>query len=180
MRDPESREPGFEDAEIEDLQGRVSSAVRRNCPAWLREKAEDIAQDVLVKLLRSKRKADGEKKFSSAYVEKAVSGAVVDEIRRACRRKENPVADPASAERIATGYAPSRGGPASWEVTRGLVDCLAELVHSRRLAVTLYLNGCTVREAAARLHWGLHKTENLVYRGLADLRVCLSRKGLKP
>jgi RNA polymerase sigma-70 factor (ECF subfamily) len=180
MRDSENHEPRFEDAEIEDLQRRVTSAVRRNCPTWLRERAEDIAQDVLVKLVRSKRKADGDKTFSPAYVEKAVSGAVVDEIRRACRRREDPVADPASTERIASGHAPSRHDPASWEVAGGLVDCLGKLVRSRRLAVTLYLNGCTVREAATRLHWGLHKTENLVYRGLADLRVCLERKGLKP
>ena len=81
-------------------------------------------------------------------------------------------------------FASARGGPeedsASREITRGVVDCLARLVTPRRLAVTLYLHGCSVPEASARLRWTHHRTESLVYRGLADLRRCLERKGLRP
>jgi RNA polymerase sigma-70 factor (ECF subfamily) len=37
-----------------------------------------------------------------------------------------------------------------------------------------------VAEAARILDWSPKRTENLVYRGLADLRGCLTSKGLKP
>ena len=50
----------------------------------------------------------------------------------------------------------------------------------RRLAVTLYLQGHTVPEAARILGWAAKRTENLVYRGLADLRQCLLGKGHTP
>jgi RNA polymerase sigma-70 factor (ECF subfamily) len=46
--------------------------------------------------------------------------------------------------------------------------------------VALYLNGCTVPEAASHLRWHLKRTEALVYRGLAELRHCLTGKGLTP
>jgi RNA polymerase sigma-70 factor (ECF subfamily) len=46
--------------------------------------------------------------------------------------------------------------------------------------VTLHLQGYSVAEAAALLAFGLKQTENLVYRGLADLRRCLAAKGLAP
>ena len=38
----------------------------------------------------------------------------------------------------------------------------------------------TAGRAAARRGWTLTKTESLVYRGMADLRRCLERKGLTP
>ena len=57
---------------------------------------------------------------------------------------------------------------------------VAVLVRPRRLAVALYLQGHSVPEAAKLLEWGNKRTENLVYRGLADLRECLAKKGLKP
>jgi RNA polymerase sigma-70 factor (ECF subfamily) len=50
----------------------------------------------------------------------------------------------------------------------------------RRLAVILHLQGHSVREAARLLDWAFKRTENLVYRGLADLRACLQSKGMTP
>jgi RNA polymerase sigma-70 factor (ECF subfamily) len=50
----------------------------------------------------------------------------------------------------------------------------------RRRAVMLYLQGHSVPEAARLLGWTAKRTENLVYRGLADLRHCLRAKGHTP
>jgi RNA polymerase sigma-70 factor (ECF subfamily) len=163
-----------------DLSRRVAAAVRRHCPGWLSAQADDIVQNVLLKLLKSLKKSDGNRTFSSVYLEKSVSGAVVDEIRRACRRRENPMGNGAAMERAASSRAGPERDSASGEIARGILECLDRLVRPRKLAVTLYLHGCTVPEAARRLRWSVHKTESLVYRGLSDLRVCLSRKGLKP
>jgi RNA polymerase sigma-70 factor (ECF subfamily) len=46
--------------------------------------------------------------------------------------------------------------------------------------VTLHLHGHSLVEAARILDWAAKQTENLVYRGLADLRKCLLAKGIRP
>ena len=65
-------------------------------------------------------------------------------------------------------------------IRQGVRSCLRELVAARRRAVTLYLMGDSVPRAAERLGWNRKRTENLVFRGLADLRRCLETKGLEP
>jgi RNA polymerase sigma-70 factor (ECF subfamily) len=166
--------------EFDDLRRRVTAAVRRHCPPRLAGQADDIVQNVLLKLLKVVRNSAGNRTFSSVYLEKSVCGAVVDEIRRACRRREDPVADDQTMDAFPSGTAGPEDGSASGEISRGIVDCLDRLIRPRKLAVTLYLHGCTVPEASGRLGWTLRKTESLVYRGLADLRSCLEKKGLKP
>jgi len=69
---------------------------------------------------------------------------------------------------------------ASGEIAAHIRKCLARLGASRCLAVTLYLQGCSVPETARRLSWPPKRAENLVYRGLSDLRACLVGKGLHP
>ncbi len=66
------------------------------------------------------------------------------------------------------------------EIGHGLHDCLRRLLEPRRLAVVLHLQGHTVPEAARILDWAKKRVENLVYRGLFDLRRCLTAKGLAP
>jgi RNA polymerase sigma-70 factor (ECF subfamily) len=172
--------PLEQDEWIEGLSRRVATAVRRHCPAWLASQTDDIAQNVLLKLIKYREKHDGKPTFSSVYVEKAASGAVVDEIRRACRRREGAMADTEKADTMESGTPGPERDSSSREIGLGIVDCLNRLIEPRRVAVTLYLNGCSVPEASRRLSWSLRRTESLVYRGLADLRGCLERKGLRP
>lgn len=152
---------------LELLRRRVVVAVRRTCPASLAEQAEDIVQNVMVQLVASGRAGEGKPDLSPTYLAKAAYGVAVDEIRRRCRRREDHVEDP----RGLNGFAGSTPGPeqaaASREVARGIQDCLEHLVRARRVAVTLYLEGCSVPESAGLLRWSEKKTENLVYRGLA-------------
>jgi RNA polymerase sigma-70 factor (ECF subfamily) len=170
----------FASETVEQLRRRVVSAVRRTCPSWFSDHAEDIVQTVLIQLLRSLRKSEGKQTFSAIYLEKAAYGATVNELRRRSRRREDSVEEEGLMERTpAAAVSPERGA-ASAEIGDGIVDCLSRLARPRRLAATLYLHGCTVREAARNLGWTVKKTENLVYRGLADLRACLAAKGLKP
>ena len=68
---------------------------------------------------------------------------------------------------------------AAREIGRGIQDCLSQMSRERRLAVTLYLQGHSVPEASRVLDWPAKRTENLVYRGLADLRECLEAKGMR-
>jgi RNA polymerase sigma-70 factor (ECF subfamily) len=66
------------------------------------------------------------------------------------------------------------------ELGSAVRDCLTSAKRERRLAVTLYLLGHSVPDAARILGWDAKRTENLVYRGLADLRQCLVGKGHQP
>jgi RNA polymerase sigma-70 factor (ECF subfamily) len=166
--------------EIEALSRRVSSAVRRSCPTWLAGQAEDIAQDVLMKLLKKQDSGEGKRTFSTLYLEKSAYGAVVDEIRRVCRRKEDRVEDVTLANRSVSERAGPDRSSYGGEIAAGILSCLKGLSRSRKLAVTLYLHGCTVPETASRLKWHLKRTESHVYRGLADLRNCLAERGIRP
>ena len=62
----------------------------------------------------------------------------------------------------------------------GIRDCLSRMSANRGLAVTLYLQGHTAPETGRILGWSLRKTENLIFRGMADLRRCLAGKGVTP
>lgn len=66
------------------------------------------------------------------------------------------------------------------QIAQAVRDCLRKLVQDRRLAVTLFLQGHSVPESARLLGWDDKRTENLIYRGLAALRLCLSTKGFEP
>ena len=66
------------------------------------------------------------------------------------------------------------------QIGRGIEDCLLQMIEPRRLAVTLHLHGYGLKESARMLGWDAKRVDNLLYRGLADLRKCLSGKGLEP
>jgi RNA polymerase sigma-70 factor (ECF subfamily) len=185
MVDPSSSDR--DDADVAALRGRLQRSVKRICPAWLAAHADDMIQTALMRVLSARgdsdsgvRKGEGNQGLASSYLERAAYSALVDEIRRQRRRREVPVDEKldllpeqrvaADPERIAAGR----------EVGRALFDCLDRLVRPRRLAVTLYLQGHSVPDAAGLLAWTAKRTENLVFRGLADLRRCLTAKGMKP
>jgi RNA polymerase sigma-70 factor (ECF subfamily) len=161
---------------MEILRRRVARAVRRACPPWAAGQAEDIVQNVLVRLVAR----ETEVTFSSIYLEKAAHGAFVDEVRRLARRQESGVGDSTALDEVPSPTASPERGAASAEIGAGIQDCLTRLLHPRRLAVTLYLQGCPVAEVARRRRWDFKRAHNLVYRGLADLRACLDGKGLAP
>ena len=69
---------------------------------------------------------------------------------------------------------------ASTELGAGITDCLGGLVPPRKAAVTLYLQGHTVPETARVLNWTQTKAKNLVFRGLENMRRCLTGKGFAP
>jgi RNA polymerase sigma-70 factor (ECF subfamily) len=122
---------------------------------------------------------EGNRPFASSYLYKVTHSVLVDEIRRVRRRRETDLEEEGVAPVAVTRQDPERIA-ASHEVGRGIQDCLSRMSRERRLAVTLYLQGHSVAEAAGVLDWPAKRTENLVYRGLADLRECLVSKGMRP
>jgi RNA polymerase sigma-70 factor, ECF subfamily len=153
-------------------------AVARVCPKALADRADDLVQVALMRLVEVHRRSEGKAEFSSFYLRKAAYSAVIDEIRRQRRRQEVPLDAEESEFHPATPQPDPESSSAGEEIGRAIRDCLARLVRPRRLAVTLHLQGHRVAEAARLLGWSVKKVENLVYRGLADLRGCLTAKGM--
>ena len=157
-------------------------AVARLCPRWLIDRRDDLVQAAVMRVMQitEKRSAAGEEHqpISPSYLYRVAYSVLVDEMRRLRRRNETDLEDDAAPAAIAREN-PERSA-ASMEIGRGIQDCLTRMKRERRLAVTLHLQGHTIAEAARLLDWAAKRTENLVYRGLADLRECLMAKGIRP
>jgi len=166
------------EAQLEEIRRRLARAVVRICPRWLAAHSEDIVQTAMLRVLDAARsKGEGNPGLASLYLEKAAYSAMVDEIRRHRRRREES-ADGMPEVAGDRSDANPESVIAGREVAEGLRACLAILRTPRRLAVTLHLQGHSVPEVASILKWRAKTAENLVYRGLADLRRCLATKGL--
>ena len=167
------------------LRAAVVRAVQRQCPAWLRTDAEDIAQVAVAKVMAAGKAGEGNPQLPTSYLYKVAHSALVDEIRRRRRRREEslelngPAGEPVRAREPATVSNPESDAQLR-ELGAAVRTCLLAIKRERRLAVMLYLQQHTVPEAARILGWAVKRTENLVYRGLADLRQCLLEKGHRP
>ncbi|MDX1501510.1 MAG: sigma-70 family RNA polymerase sigma factor [Thermoanaerobaculia bacterium] len=178
---PVSSSAAADEGDHDELRRALDSAVRRVCPAWLVSARDDLVQVAMMKVIRLRdRRGEGPGEGKASYLWKVAYSTLVDEIRRRRRRPEEALdeapwrTDPASGD-----PGPERRAMAA-ELGEAIRDCLARMVTPRQLAVTLHLQGYTVPEAAALLGWSAKRADNLVYRGLKNLRDCLAGKGLKP
>jgi len=165
----------------EELRADLVRAVRRICPAWLADCADDLVQVALLKVMKVQRKSEGKAALSSLYLQRVARSALIDEIRRRRRRPEVPLDEAVESHpAMWTAYPDPESAAVGRELGRTIQTCLGRLIRPRQAAVTLHLLGHSVPEAARLLGWSVKKAENLVYRGLADLQGCLKREGAAP
>jgi RNA polymerase sigma-70 factor (ECF subfamily) len=162
------------------LRGQLARAVARVCPSWLSAQAEDIVQTALIRVVEILAAREGDGGLNSSYLWKVAYTATVDEIRRLRRRREVTLEEGDVESTMLSPHPGPEQAQAGGEIAHFLHDCLRRLVEPRRLAVVLHLQGHTGPEAARLLGWSEKRVENLIYRGLADLRLCLRAKGLRP
>lgn len=170
---------GIATVDYQRLRLHLSRAVARVCPRMLADRREDLVQDCLIRIMDVTRKGEGDLRLPSSYFYKVAHSVMIDEIRRIRRRRETSLEEGEPVPTESANGDPEQAA-AGREIGHGILECLACLLRDRRLSVSLYLQGHTVPEAARILDWSAKKTENLVYRGLADLRECLASKGYKP
>jgi len=163
--------------DLAQIRAKLVISVRRVCPRWLSDRADDIVQDAMIRVLDWQKKNEDVEGPSSSYLWRVAYSATVDEIRRARRRRENPV----EMEILEKQGPVDERGPLqaaeSDDLAQALGGCLRRLREGRRLIVGFYLLGHTLAESEELSGWDGKKVQNLLYRGLADLRRCLSAKG---
>jgi RNA polymerase sigma-70 factor (ECF subfamily) len=154
----------------------LTRAVRRACPPWLAQDADDLVQEGLLRLLD--RTDIDPATLSAAYLRRIAHSVVVDEIRR---RRRRPGDEPQAVDHSEAETADLRiEGATRGAIGDGIATCLARQNEDRRRALTLHLLGHSVPEAARLMGCDAKRAENLVYRGLAHLRSCLAELGLAP
>ncbi|HET9228962.1 MAG TPA: RNA polymerase sigma factor [Thermoanaerobaculia bacterium] len=170
--------------DYERLRAELVRSVSRICPPWLASRADDLVQVALLRVLEVRRKSEANAQISTSYLRKTAYSALIDEIRRCRRRREISLErDDGEIEPEAERRSPNpdpEESSAGHEAGRAIRDCLARMVRPRRLAVALHLQGHSVPEIGHLMSWTPKKADNLVYRGMADLRECLGLKGVRP
>jgi RNA polymerase sigma-70 factor (ECF subfamily) len=162
------------------LRADVARVVAYVCPPELASRSDDLVQAVVIRVVEVQKKREGSGEFSTFYLRKAAHSALVDEIRRLRRRHEVSLTDESEDAGPAAAQPDPERHSAGKQLGRAIRDCLKTLVRPRRLAVVLNLQGHSVPEVGRLLSWTAKRAENLVYRGLADLRGCLERRGITP
>jgi RNA polymerase sigma-70 factor (ECF subfamily) len=162
------------------LRADIARVVAHACPAWLASRSDDLVQTVLMRVIAAQQQREGTGEFTTFYLRKAAHSALIDEIRRWRRRQEVALLSEAEKDEPAAIQPDPERRSAGKELGRAIRDCLQTLVRPRRLAVVLNLQGHSVPEVGRLLSWTAKRAENLVYRGLADLRGCLERRGITP
>lgn len=176
----EAQPPGAQGIDWSGLRAQLTAAVGRICPAWMAEQREDLVQVSLVKVMEIEKRREGETLWTPFYLSRVAHSALVDEIRRRRRRPEEPLEEEAADKVPSLEGADPERETLGLELGRGLRACLAAMVEARRRACTLHLLGHGTLEVARFLSWDSKKAENAIYRGLADLRLCLEKKGFAP
>lgn len=139
----------------------LERAIRNRCFGLLASAREDLVQSAMLRILERDRREDSERRGAS-YVWKVAQSVVVDELRR--RGRDRRLVEDESREKR------SWADPASGIQLR---QCLGQLEERRRMAVTLHLSGLRIPEVARAAGWTDKTAENLIYRGLDDLRALL-------
>ena len=166
--DPDSRD-------YAELRERLRGAVGRVCPEWLRDQQDDFVQMSLMRILRSYAEVE----LNTSFLHRVAHSVVVDELRRKKRRNEVGLT-PSLPDRLRTEAPGPDALARGSQLGEAVVACLGALVPDRRRAVTLNLQGHGVPEIAQLLSIDRKQAENLVYRGLKDLREALGARGLSP
>lgn len=169
------------DPAVAALTAALGRVIQKVCPAWLVNHRDDLVQAAVLKVLDLRRRSgEGIDDVPSSLLYRVAHSALVDEIRRYRRRRETALDSGGVAVEQSGRVRDPEALAAGRETGRAIRGCLGRMKRERRRAVTLYLQGNSVPESALALGWDRKRTENLVFRGLRNLRDCLTKKGIRP
>jgi RNA polymerase sigma-70 factor (ECF subfamily) len=167
--------------ELEILLARFSGFVRAHIQKFdiqrLGIDPDDVAQEVRIKIWKL---LEGEKNIvnHASYIKKIVDSSVIDQIRRL--RREEAIFRQERKKRITEREDMYRPETLRIVTLREIVGKAADaLINNRRNVVKLYLLNMSLEEIARYYGWSRHKTRNLLYRGLSDLKKSLKKMDIE-
>ncbi len=163
---------------IARVQETLRRAVARVCPRELAGAREDLVQNAMVRLLQRERQGEQIGGRPASYLWRVAFTVALDELRRL--RRGQALAEERGRRDIDEQPASPEGAGRRKELATAMRTCFEALPEPRRLAVGLHLQGLSGEEASRALRWSPKRVQNLTYRGLADLRRCLTAKGHEP
>jgi len=136
---------------------------------------EDIIQEIRIRLWK---RLSGEKRVvnPSSYIRKVVSSVLIDQLRKS--RAEERLLRQAMRNNVEEEK-PQAEKASDSSLRLILEEALDSLIETRRKVVKLFLLNLTLEEISSALRWSHDKTRNLLYRGLADLRIALKKRGVE-
>lgn len=164
-----------EEHDYAELRSRITAAMRRVCPVWMNDQVDDLVQMSLMRIVRSYAGAQ----INTAFLHRVAHSVVIDEIRRRKRRNEVGIT-PSLPERVPSEIATPEVFVRGSELGVALLGAIGALLPDRRWAVTLHLQGHGIPEIAEMLELDRKQAENLVYRGMKDVRAALEDAGFAP
>jgi RNA polymerase sigma factor (sigma-70 family) len=138
---------------------------------------DDVFQDVKIKIWKI---LNDEKKIENyaSYIKKIVDSSVIDQIRR-MRREEQILYSEMQRKIAEKKNIYKRDEIDERKLKRILEQAVDSLLESRRKAVKLHLLNMSLEEISEFFNWSRHKTRNLLYRGLKDLKQALKERGIE-
>lgn len=153
---------------------RLRAIVRARCPAALGVDADEVEQDVRLRVwnvLSGERTIDD----PASYLYQTTMSVIVDHIRRRQARPDLAANEDAGA--IASGSADPLRAASSGQFGEAVLRAVTALPERRRRPVQLHLQGFGTLEIGRLLGMSEPTARNLVYRGLDELRERLGNEG---
>lgn len=139
---------------------------------------DDVEQEVRIRLWRALER-DPNADFPASYIQRVVTTAIIDAVRRAQVRVAEPLPEAKDGVELRSA-APSPEMQASdTSKMEALVQCIAQIPPRRRRPLQLYLQGFGLQEAADLCGLTLDAARKLIYRGLDDVRTRMRDAGLE-
>jgi RNA polymerase sigma factor (sigma-70 family) len=147
----------------------VLTVMRHRCPSLSNVEAEDITQEVLLKIVKSVERGTKIENPRS-YIWRVAYTTALDILEEKADEVASTVEIEArEAEKIQDSW--SLDVPlGQQELRQHLEKLLQTLSADRRRILKLFLLGMNAKEIAAHLEWTHSKVRHLYYRGLRDLR----------
>ena len=138
---------------------------------------DEVVQEVRIRLWQACPTSEQIQALGASYVYRAATSAARDLLRRRRARGASLTDSVDEYTNIAVAADASEEAEAR-DLEQQILAVIETIPLSRRAVVRMYLSGYDREEIAELLGWSEAKTRNLLYRGLADLRSGLTRKGI--
>lgn len=140
---------------------------------------DELAQEVRVRLWGALGTDERIGSVTPSYLYRAATTAAIDIVRRrrALRGDSLDMVDDAELSARCATRTPERDASLR-ELGERVEEALQSITASRRPVVRMYLAGYGTTEIGELMGWTEAKARNLVYRGLADLRLRLRAMGI--